>query len=123
MKAQNQIRIASILIIAIGVIHICVTPRILPILKILRLNELLSFAYMFVITGVALIFAGWLQYFVIKRVGKDSGFLKILNRTIIFICILGIGAVATMWNNPFAYIILLIALYEVYLLKLISRTI
>ena len=78
--------------------------------------------YMFVATGVAVIAAGWLQYFLLKKLVIHPSFITILEGTVIFMLLSGIGAVATMWVNPFAYIILLIALYELFLLRLMKET-
>lgn len=117
MKAQKRLKIAGIIVIILGIIHCSATPLVLPSLKVLPSGDFLSCAYMFVCTGLAVIFIGWLQYYIAKQAEINSKDLKIFRISVFFMSILGIGAVATMWNNPFAYIILLVALYELYALK------
>jgi hypothetical protein len=119
MKPQKHFRITAFAVMVMGIIHVCATPVILPAFKVLMHEELLSFLFMFVSTGLALIFAGWIQYFILKRWNYERTFFLLLKGSVLFISVSGIGAVVTMWSNPFAYITLLIALYELYLLKLL----
>jgi hypothetical protein len=122
MKILKYLKLTSILIIITGVIHVCATPVVIAPLKMLGVQSMLTHTYMFVFTGLALIFTGWLQYFVLKRLGNENSFHTIFKGTVIMISISGVGAVAAMWTNPFAYLILLIALYEIYLVKLLPGT-
>ena len=119
MNALKNFKIASISIIILGIIHILATPVVLQGLKPLNFKTVLCIAYMFVATGIFTLALGWLQNFVLKRITEHLSFQTLLKATVLFIIILGIGAVATMWDNPFAYIILLIALYESFLLRTI----
>jgi hypothetical protein len=123
MKAQKYLRFASVLIMIIGTIHICATPMVVAPLKLLGKYPMLAFTYMFVFTGIALVFAGWLQHFALKRLELTRFSLSIVTSTVLFISISAIGAVATMWTNPFAYLILFIALWEIYLVRLLPETI
>jgi len=117
MKAQKRLKIAGIIVIILGIIHCSATPLVLPSLKVLSSGDFLACVYMFVCTGVSVIFTGWLQYYISRQTEINPKDLKILRISVFFMLIIGIGAVATMWNNPFAYIILLVALYELYSLK------
>ena len=117
MKVYHQFKIAAIAVLVLGIIHICATPIVLKLFGVLNFRSLLTFGYMFVMVGIATIFLGWTQIFTLKHISNHPKFLIILKATIIVISISGVGAVVTMWNNPFAYLILLIALYEVYLLR------
>ncbi len=117
MKIIKQFKIAGISVMVLGIIHILATPIILMQIKSLQLSFILCFAYMFVATGILTISLGWLQYFVLKRLTEHSTFSTLLKTSVVLITIAGAGAVATMWDNPFAYLILLIALYECFLLK------
>lgn len=111
MKAEKHFKIATIAVMLLGLIHISATSVIFPFFKADKQIDPAS-VYMFVLVGLYTIFTGWLQYYILKRINADKAFLNILKVTILFLGISGIGAVATMWDNPFAYIILLIALYE-----------
>jgi len=122
MKILKYFKITSIAIIIIGIIHVLATPIVIQGLRMLDSKTIFCIGYMFVATGVAVIAAGWLQYFLLKKLVIHPSFITILEGTVIFMLLSGIGAVATMWVNPFAYIILLIALYELFLLRLMKET-
>jgi hypothetical protein len=111
MKTQNRFKIAGILVMLLGVVHCSATPIIFPLFKESAPIDPAS-VYMFFMVGLSTIFIGWLQYFTIKRVMNDQGFLTIIKVTLVFMSILGIAAVCSMWNNPFAYLSLIIAMYE-----------
>lgn len=117
MNIQKQFKISSIIILVLGFIHTCATPLILYMLCYLKKSDLLTFAFMFVCTGLSLIFVGWLQLFVVKHSFLENKGKHILKVSTWFMLITGFLAIITMYNNPFAYIILLIALYELVLLK------
>ena len=122
MKTEKQFKAASIVVMSLGIIHICATPFVLPMFRILGTTGLLTFAYMFVFTGLAIFSLGWLQNFIISKLAAHEGFKTILKVTVIVVSLSGIGAVATMFSNPFAYIILLVALYECFLLPKILKS-
>ena len=117
MKIIKQFKIAGTLVMALGIIHILATPVILMQIKALQLGFVLCFAYMFVATGILTMALGWSQWFVLKRLTEHPAFTMLLKTSVVLITIAGVGAVATMWGNPFAYLILFIALYECFLLK------
>ena len=95
----------------LGIIHCCATPVIFRLFASPAHIDPAS-VYMFFMVGLSTIFIGWLQYFTIKRVLNDQDFLTILKITIVFMSIIGIAAVGTMWKNPFAYICLVMAIFE-----------
>lgn len=111
MKTQTQFKIAGIIIMLLGIIHVSATPVIFGLFKGNSHSDLASL-YMFIMVGVSTFFVGWLQVFALKRITDDSGYGKILEASMVFITGLGIGAVAAMWTNPFAYISLAVAVYE-----------
>lgn len=117
MKPVKHLKLLSIATIVLGIIHVIATPIVIGQLKMLNTITLLCIAYMFVATGIGVIAIGWLQYFTLRRIDMHASFTAILKGSVLLMAVLGIGAVATMWGNPFAYITLLIALYELYLLK------
>jgi hypothetical protein len=121
MKTITQFKIASIAVMLLGFIHICATPVIFPFFKA-NMNIEPASVYMFVMVGIYTFFIGWLQYFAIRKLNNDAAFGTILKVTALFLSVLGIAAVATMWNNPFAYISLLLAMYELILLRYIIIT-
>jgi len=120
MKTLFQFKIASILMISLGIIHVCATPIVFRLFKGNDQVDLASI-YMFVMVGVSVIFVGWLQYYILKSNNFSLVLLRIMETSVLFFLIYGIGAVATMWKNPFAYICLMVAFYEVFQLKLYSH--
>jgi hypothetical protein len=116
MKTLTLFKIASILIMVLGIIHLFATPVIFQFFKANIPIEPAS-VFMFVMVGIYTFFIGWVQYFVIKRLNSDEAFGNILKVTVLFLCVAGITAVATMWNNPFAYISLVVAMVELILLR------
>ena len=121
MKTIKQFKIAGILVMVLGVIHTLASPLIIVEFRSLYINTLLCFAYMFIATGIFTFALGWLQYFVLRKIIDHSSFLILLKATVVLAVISGIGAVATMWTNPFAYLMLLIALYECILLRIVLQ--
>jgi hypothetical protein len=122
MKAQKRFKIAGIIVLILGIIHCIAIPFVLPMLRALPKMELFSCIYMFVCTGIAVFFVGWLQYYIARQAEINSKERHILKASVWFMLIVGFGAVVTMWNNPFAYIFLLVALYEHFSLKSLSES-
>ena len=110
---MKTFKISSITIIVIGCIHTFATPIVANLFGGLDKMQWLTFIYMFVMTGFAMIFAGWIQFYSIKNHADNLAFHKILKVSTIFILISGAGGVATMWDNPFAYLVLIVALYQI----------
>jgi hypothetical protein len=120
MKAQKHFKIAAIIVMLLGIIHTCATPVVFPFFKSTVKIDLPS-VYMFVMVGLYTFFIGWLQYFILKKISQGEAFMQILKVTIVLISLLGIGAVAIVQDNPFAYIALFVALYELILLRFIMK--
>jgi hypothetical protein len=120
-KAQKHIKITGILVMLLGVIHCAATPLILPPKGTVNNDFLLTFLYMFICTGMATIFIGWIQYFIAKQEVLLKETWTVLITSIFLVLVLGIIAVIIMHTNPFAYIFLFIALYElIWLIPLIK---
>ena len=116
MKIRTLFKITAIAVIALGFIHTCATP---VIFNLFAENAKIDPAslYVFIMVGISTIIIGWLQYFLVKQLhleknGAQNSFKKILLVTVIYLSILGSGAVIAMPDNPFAYLSLLIAAVE-----------
>jgi hypothetical protein len=120
MKTQKHFKIAAIAVMLLGIIHISATPVIFPFYRSAVKIDLPS-VYMFSMVGLFTFFIGWLQYFILKRISQGEAFMQILKVTLVLISVLGIGAAATMWDNPFAYAALFVALYEWILFRAIAK--
>ncbi len=123
MKAKKQFKISAIVALVCGCIHVLATPMVLPALNSLPTTDYLTFAYMFIITGIALIFISLIQLLITRLTELSLSEFKILRLAAWFVFITGAGAVGAMINsfNPFAYLILLIGIYQLYLLKKIKH--
>lgn len=117
METLHYLKKLSIAVMVLGSIHLCATPIVMQTFKMIDIKNFLMIAFMFVSTGLALVFTGWLQYQLLNNGLKSRHELKILRTSIAFIALSGLGAVATMWSNPFAYLNLLLALCEVILIN------
>ncbi len=116
MKAQTLFKAAGIAVIILGCIHICATPVIFGLFKENAKVDPATM-FMFIMVGVSTIFFGWLQYFLVRQLHQVANpgitsLKKIILVTVIFMSIMGSGAVIAMPDNPFAYISLLIAAIE-----------
>jgi hypothetical protein len=112
MNAQKALKISGIGVIILGMIHCIASPIVIPMWKSLPKAEWITCSYMFMCTGLAVIFIGWLQFFICKQEFVDAKSRRILMASIWFVFIIGAGAASFMWTNPFADITLLIALFE-----------
>jgi hypothetical protein len=91
---------------ALGIVHIAGTPLVYPAYA----GSGFTFLYMFLGTGAAVIFAGLLALF--STGGWERGerwAWAIQLRIGVFLLLLGIGAVIAMTENPFAYLMLIVA--------------
>jgi hypothetical protein len=66
---------------------------------------------------MATLFAGWLQLYTLRKLNDGHGYMTILKASVWFVSMLGIGiiitgAVSDMWKNPFAWIMMVIMIYE-----------
>jgi hypothetical protein len=116
MSINKQLKGTAIGTIVLGSIHICATPLIIMQSIQLPLQQLLPNSYFFIFAGISLVFIGWAQIFSIKHIEEFKGLLKLYISGNWILVFAGIGAVITMWNNPFAYLSLLLALYQKFLL-------
>lgn len=116
MKTSKYLRIAGIAVVILGCIHLAATPVIFSSADFHK-ESVLASLYMFVMVGISTIFVGWLQHFVMSRWDLDTGYRIIFRITVAFLIIMGIGAVIAMWDNPFAYICLLIGIVELLLTR------
>src|SRR5512145_2577383 len=116
MKIKTLFKTSAIAIIALGGIHLCATPFILNLFAEKAKVDPASL-YMFIMAGISTLFIGWLQYYLVRQLNQVTNparnyFKRILLVTVIYLSILGSGAVIAMPDNPFAYLSLLIAAVE-----------
>ncbi len=114
IRGTRWIQVAGWLTLVLGFIHIAATPLIFPLsASLLADPELLSSLYMFEMTGLAVVFTGWLVIYASRgwRLGQRWAWHVCLGAGI-FLFLLGAGAVLTMPDNPFAYLSLVIAMVE-----------
>jgi hypothetical protein len=108
------IRLSGWLTIVLGSIHIAATPFIYALSTSLFADaDMLANLYMFEMTGLAVIFTGWLIIYAAKgwQDGQRWAWHLCLGAGV-FLLLLGIGAVLAMSVNPFAYLSLVIAIIE-----------
>ncbi len=102
--------VTAILITLLGAIHVAATPLVFRTgFESLSQDNLLTSIYMFVATGVCLIFVGLIAIFCARGIG-ESWALTLSTWIGVFVLLFAISAIAVMFTNPFAYITLLIAL-------------
>ena len=113
MRSNRLIHIAKILAIAIsilGVVHdiATFTPLIREGLACLSPSDLNAMIYMSLICGTSLILSGWLLLILLKNIKQFS----FLNQPIliigIFVCANGVLSVMYMFDNPFAWLTLIL---------------
>ena len=75
---MKQFKFAGISVLSLGVIHILATPIVLSMFKSLNKTSLMTFAYMYVATGAAMVLIGWLQYYLAKQPTINNFCLTIL---------------------------------------------
>jgi len=119
--------VVGVLIIILGLIHISYTPILYKDIASIPLDpdNLNTYLYMFVATGASLLLAGVLVVYSVKGLKRNNHLAWVVSLTVgIYILLLGIGAVVTMHGgNPFAYIMLVLAVLEMFTLLLIKRSI
>jgi hypothetical protein len=114
IRGTRWVQVAGWLTLVLGLIHIAATPLIFPLsASLLADPELLSSLYMFEMTGIAVVFTGWLVIYASRgwRQGQRWAWHVCLGAGV-FLLLLGAGAVLTMPANPFAYLSLSIAIVE-----------
>ena len=117
MKTQKAFKTTGIVIVLIGIIHLCATPLILKGFRVLNQGNFFTFIYMFLFTGVSVVFIGWLQYFIVNKLVNNVIAVRMLKVSTFVILATGLGAVAAMPDNPFAWLILVVAIVEVILIS------
>lgn len=111
-KIILQFRILSILIMLLGLIHTAATFVLFPVFK---KDVPIDFAsvYMFIMVGISVLLTGLLQWFAADKQIENKPMERILKGSVLFIILMGLGAIIAMPDNPFAYVIAGIAVYEV----------
>jgi hypothetical protein len=106
--------IVGILIIILGSIHVAATFLIFPaIAPQLPKPIQFMFLYLFIATGAAVIFSGALTIYGSRGLKTGQSWAwAITNMNGMFMFLLGVGAILAMPFNPFAYLTLIIAIFE-----------
>lgn len=103
----------GILIMILGVIHCAITPYIMQRewVSLLPPENARVFLFMFLATGAATIFGGWLAVVAAKglRVGEPMAW-ALAWRVALFVLFLGIGSASLMFENPFAHLTLIFSI-------------
>lgn len=111
--ATGWILTMGILIMALGGIHCISTVFVMKSawVSLLPPEYARVFMYMFLATGAATIFGGWLATVAARglRMGEPLAW-PLVWRVALFLLLLGIGSVATMFDNPFAHIMLVFSI-------------
>jgi hypothetical protein len=115
-----QLKVMSFLVMLLGIIHIAATFVLFPVFKKDAIIDYASL-YMFIMVGISVAFTGGLQWVLSDKFIESKPMRRIMNRSILFMMIMGLGAVFALPDNPFAYISLAIALYEIVLMTLSSQ--
>ena len=99
------IKAAGIFLIALGCIHVAASPFVLHSYNNLNEVQTLEFLFMFITSGLGVILCGivtLLELRLLKQKSKQAWIVLMVCS--VYSTIMGIGAVATMMYNPFAYI-------------------
>lgn len=111
--ATGWILTMGILIMVLGAIHCATTPFVMQRawVSLLPPEGARVFLFMFLATGAATIFGGWLTVVAASglRVGEPMAW-SLAWRASLFLLLLGIGAAACMFENPFAHIMLVFSI-------------
>jgi hypothetical protein len=111
--ASGWILTMGILIMVLGVVHCATTPLALQraCVSLLPPEGARIFLFMYLATGAATIFGGWLATVAARglRIGEPLAW-PVAWRSSLFLLLLGIGSAAFMFGNPFAHIILVFSI-------------
>lgn len=105
---QKWILILGILIIALGLVHVSSTFFFYQNIN----KSMLPNIFFFVVTGLSVILSGSLIIYcsgILEKSEKISSF--ILRIVLIYFYVLAVGAIITMTNNPFSYIMLILCVF------------
>ena len=119
-KIIVQLKVMSFLVMLLGIIHTAATFVLFPVFKKDALIDYASL-YMFIMVGISVVFAGCLQWALSDKFKDSRSLGRIMNMSILFMMIMGLGAVFALPDNPFAYISLAIAIYEIVLMVLSAQ--
>ena len=121
METNRHLHIGAVCVIALGTIHTLATPVVFAGLRALPLDQFLALLCMFLMAGWAVLAIGVMQRFLLQRLNVHRDFGRLLKATILFMLLFGVVAVATMWDNPFAYLTLGVAGYEGWALRRLHK--
>lgn len=107
---MKVLKTLSIIVIVLGCIHCIATPSIASQVKMLPDFYLNLFVYSFFMTGVAVALTGFIQFKTIQISPVNKHGKQIFGGTILFLFASGLWAVIIRATNPFAYIIILLAI-------------
>lgn len=113
-RGSQWVFVAGMFIAALGLIHLAATPVIFPsiALQLFQADQFV-FLYMYLSTGTAVVFVGLLTIYSARGLRRAEPWAWTLAlATGGFMLLLGVGAVLSMANNPFAYLTLVLALVE-----------
>jgi hypothetical protein len=119
-KIIVQLRVMSFLVMLLGIIHTAATFVLFPVFIKDALIDYASL-YMFIMVGISVAFTGCLQWLLSDKFIDSKPMKRIMNMSILFMMIMGLGAVLALPDNPFAYISLAIAIYEIVLMALSTQ--
>lgn len=113
-RGSQWVLIAGILTVLLGLIHVAATPVIFSTMSDqLSAADKLTFLYMYIATGAAVIFVGWLIMYGSRGLRTSERWAWITTLAAgVFMSLLGIGAILAMSDNPFAYLTLVFAALE-----------
>jgi uncharacterized membrane protein HdeD (DUF308 family) len=113
-RGSQWVLIAGILTVLLGLIHVAATPVIFSTMSDqLSAADKLTFLYMYIATGAAVIFVGWLVMYGSRGLRTSERWAWITTLAAgVFMSLLGIGAILAMSDNPFAYLTLVFAALE-----------
>jgi hypothetical protein len=119
-KIILQFKIMSALIMLLGLIHTAATFVLFPVLKKDVPVDYAS-VYMFIMVGISVFLTGGLQWYVSDKQIDNKAMERILKGSVLFIVLMGLGAIIAMPDNPFAYTIAAIAIYEIALIGFLKH--
>lgn len=102
----------SALVMLMGLIHTAATFVLFPVFKKDIPVDYAS-VYMFIMVGISVFLTGGLQWYVSDKQIGNKAMARILKGSVLFIVLMGLGAIIAMPGNPFAYTFAAIAIYEI----------
>lgn len=123
IKYSKWVYFSGISIIILGIIHLSAAFIIYPQIKhMLPSGESLTFLDMFLSTGIAVVFAGILIIYSSRSLKNSEQWAwNISLASGLFMLLLGVASVVFMYDNPFAYLTVVLAVIELIPLFLCKR--